>query len=107
MINIEVAYALAHKQKIVQLQVAQGTHAREAALRSGLDQDFPGLDLQESPLGIFGKGIARPEEHCLEEGDRVEIYRPLLADPKEVRKQRAARAAQAKAAEAAQTTSAD
>ncbi|HHX34275.1 MAG TPA: RnfH family protein [Gammaproteobacteria bacterium] len=107
MITVEVAYALAHKQKIVQLQVPQGTSARDAALRSGLDNEFPGLDLQSSPLGIFGKAIARPEEHCLQEADRVEIYRPLLADPKEVRKQRAARAAQAKAEEAAQTDSAD
>lgn len=102
MITVEVAYALAHKQKIIQLHVAQGTSARDAALRSGLDVDFPDIDLQGSPLGIFGKGLARPEEHILQAGDRVEIYRPLLADPKEVRKQRAARAAQAKAAEAAQ-----
>ncbi|HZJ94740.1 MAG TPA: RnfH family protein [Thiopseudomonas sp.] len=100
MIDVEVAYALAHKQKIVQLQVPQGTSARDAALRSGLDNDFPGLDLQGSPLGIFGKALNRPgpEEYVLEAGDRVEIYRPLLADPKEVRKQRAARAAKARAA---------
>ena len=102
MITVEVAYALAHKQKIVQLQVEQGTTAREAALRSKLDNDFADLDLQANPLGIFGKSVARPEEHCLEQGDRVEIYRPLLADPKEVRKQRAARVAQEKAA--AETT---
>jgi putative ubiquitin-RnfH superfamily antitoxin RatB of RatAB toxin-antitoxin module len=102
MIKVEVAYALAHKQKVVQLRVALGTNARDAALRSGLDVEFPDIDLQGSPLGIFGKAIARPEEHILQDGDRVEIYRPLLADPKEVRKQRAARAAQAKAAEAAQ-----
>lgn len=102
MIAVEVAYALAHKQKVVQLQVALGTSARDAALRSGLEADFPDIDLQGSSLGVFGKGIARPEEHILQAGDRVEIYRPLLADPKEVRKQRAARAAQAKAAEAAQ-----
>lgn len=102
MITVEVAYALAHKQKIVQLQVMSGTSARDAALHSGLDAEFSDIDLQGSPLGIFGKGIARPEEHVLQAGDRVEIYRPLLADPKEVRKQRAARAAQAKAAEAGQ-----
>jgi len=105
-ITVEVAYALAHKQKIVRLQVPQGTTAREAAIRSGLDSEFADLDLQQSPLGIFGKGVARPEDYCLEDGNRVEIYRPLLADPKEVRKQRAERAAQAKAAETAQTTSA-
>ena len=102
MITVEVAYALAHKQKVVQLQVASGTSARDAALRSGLDAEFSDIDLQGSALGIFGKGVARPEEHILQDGDRVEIYRPLLADPKEVRKQRAARAAQAKAEEAEQ-----
>lgn len=101
MIKVEVAYALAHKQKIVELQLAQGTHAREAAMRSGLDAAFPGLDLAQSPLGIFGKVLAHPETHILSEGERVEIYRPLLADPKEVRRQRAERAAQAKAAETA------
>ncbi|NLU13580.1 MAG: RnfH family protein [Gammaproteobacteria bacterium] len=97
MISVEVAYALAHKQKIVQLQVEEGTTAREAALRSGLNADFEGLDLAHSPLGVFGKAIVKPEEYVLTSGERVEIYRPLLADPKEVRKQRAARAAQAKA----------
>ena len=102
MITVEVAYALAHKQKIVQLQVAQGTSARDAALRSGLDSEFAGLDLQQSPLGIFGKGLARPEEHILEAGERVEIYRPLLADPKEIRRQRAERVAQEKAAKTEQ-----
>ena len=102
MITVEVAYALAHKQKIVQLQVAQGTNARDAALRSGLDSEFAGLDLQQSPLGIFGKGVARPEEHILEAGERVEIYRPLLAAPKEIRRQRAERVAQEKAAKTEQ-----
>jgi len=97
MITVEVAYALADKQKIVQLQVEQGTTARAAAMRSGLNADFADLDLAQSPLGVFGKGIARPDEYVLTSGERVEIYRPLLADPKEVRKQRAARVAQAKA----------
>jgi putative ubiquitin-RnfH superfamily antitoxin RatB of RatAB toxin-antitoxin module len=50
-------------------------------------------------LGIFGKAVSKAQERVLEEGERVEIYRPLLADPKEVRKQRAAKAAQAKASE--------
>ncbi len=104
MISVEVAYALAHKQKIVLLQVEEGTSARAAALRSGLDKEFADVDLATSPLGIFGKTLARPEEHVLAAGERVEIYRPLLADPKEVRRQRAERAAQAKAAEAAEAT---
>ena len=72
---------------------------REAAERSGMAAHFPGLDLATCPLGIFGKAVSKPQERVLEEGERVEIYRPLLADPKEVRKQRAAKAAQAKASE--------
>ena len=99
MLNVEVAYALADKQKIVQLQVAEGTTVRQAALQSGLERDFPGLDLATSPVGIFGKAVSKPDEQVLQAGERVEIYRPLLADPKEVRKQRAERAARAKAGE--------
>lgn len=94
MLTVEVAYALADKQKIVVLQVPAGTTVRQAALQSGLDKHFAGLDLAASPLGVFGKGVSKPDEQQLEAGDRVEIYRPLLADPKEVRKQRAARAAE-------------
>lgn len=93
-IAVEVVYALADRQRLIRLTVPKGTTVREAALRSGLDRDFPGLDLAGSPLGIFGKAVPRPEERVLEEGERVEIYRPLIADPKEVRKRRAARAAQ-------------
>ena len=96
-ISIEVVYALAHKQKLLKLKVPAGTTVREAAVLSGMAQHFPELDLADSPLGIFGKAVAKPEERVLLEGERVEIYRPLIADPKEVRKQRAAKAAQAKA----------
>ncbi|MBK3869556.1 RnfH family protein [Pseudomonas stutzeri] len=99
-IAVEVVYALADRQKLLRMTVPAGTSAREAALRSGLDADFPGLDLAAAPLGIFGKAVAKPEERTLEEGERVEIYRPLIADPKEVRKQRAARAAKNKSDDA-------
>lgn len=91
-IAIEVVYALAERQKLLRLSVPTGTTVREAALRSGMQQFFPELDLHHAPLGIFGKAVAKPEERVLEEGERVEIYRPLIADPKEVRKQRAAKA---------------
>ncbi|MBF8163169.1 RnfH family protein [Ectopseudomonas hydrolytica] len=91
-IAIEVVYALADRQKLLRLSVPAGTTVREAALRSGMQQFFPELDLHQAPLGIFGKAVAKPEERVLEEGERVEIYRPLIADPKEVRKQRAAKA---------------
>jgi len=96
-IVVEVAYALADKQKLLRLSLPYGTTVRQAAEQSGMAAHFPGLDLATSPLGIFGKAVAKPEERVLEEGERGEIYRPLIADPKEVRKQRAAKAAQAKA----------
>ncbi|SDT91747.1 hypothetical protein SAMN05216296_0547 [Pseudomonas pohangensis] len=95
-IAVEVVYGLPDKQKLLKLSVPAGTTVREAAIRSAMDSYFPGLDLTQSPLGIFGKAVAKPEERVLEEGERVEIYRPLIADPKEVRKQRAAKAAKAR-----------
>ena len=98
-IVVEVVYALADKQKLLRLTVPRGTTVRQAALQSGMQAHFPDLDLQNSPLGIFGKSVSKPDERVLEEGERVEIYRPLIADPKEVRKQRAAKAAQARAEE--------
>lgn len=98
-IAVEVAYALADKQKLITLTVPAGTTVREAALRSGMDGHFPGIDLANAPLGIFGKAVGKPDERVLEEGERVEIYRPLIADPKEVRKQRAAKAAKDKIAD--------
>ena len=88
---------------MLRLAVPQGTSVREAALRSEMDSYFPGLDLATSPLGIFGKAVPKPEERTLVEGERVEIYRPLIADPKEVRKQRAAKAALSKAGETGQS----
>ncbi|MBU1329707.1 MAG: RnfH family protein [Gammaproteobacteria bacterium] len=97
MIVVEIGYALADKQKLLRLSVPDGTTVREAVLQSGMDQHFPGLDLAGSPLGIFGKAVAKPDARVLEEGERVEIYRPLIADPKEVRKQRAAKAAKGRA----------
>jgi putative ubiquitin-RnfH superfamily antitoxin RatB of RatAB toxin-antitoxin module len=91
LIAVEVAYALPEKQKVVQLEVSPGTTALQAARLSGIADDFSGLRLDEaSRLGIFGHIVAPDQE--LQAGDRVEIYRPLLVDPKEVRKQRAARA---------------
>jgi hypothetical protein len=88
-INVEVAYALPERQAIVPLQVVPGTTALEAVRRSGIAERFAGIVLEDARLGIFGKVVAPEQE--LREGDRVEIYRPLIADPKEVRKARAAR----------------
>jgi uncharacterized protein len=89
-IRVEVAYALPDKQLIIPLSVSEGTSMYDAAVLSGIAAKFPGLDLDTSDMGIFGKIEKDAKTAILREGDRVEIYRPLIADPKEVRKKRAA-----------------
>ena len=89
-IAVEVVYALPNKQAIIETRVPAGTTALEAVRQSGISAKFAGLDLDEAKLGIYGKAVSPTQ--VLREGDRVEIYRPLIADPKEVRKARAVRA---------------
>ena len=93
MIQVEVAYALPEKQLIIPLTVKKGTTMFDAVVQSGIADKFEGLDIDSIPMGIFGKAERKPKERVLEEGERVELYRPLIADPKEVRKKRAARKA--------------
>ena len=89
LITVEVAYALPDEQHIIAVQVPPGTTALDAARRSGIVEYFPELTLDEGTrLGIFGQLVA--SDQALAEGDRVEIYRPLIADPKQVRRERAA-----------------
>ena len=97
LIAVEVAYALPDRQEIRQLKVQPGCTPLQAVLLSGIAQDFPGLDPDHADLGIFaknldGKTMPLPAEYRLQGGDRVEIYRPLQADPKLARQQRAAKA---------------
>jgi len=87
-INIEVAYATPEKQLIIPLKVPTGTTAEEAINLSGIMTHFQEIDLSQQKIGIFSKLCKL--NTVLREKDRVEIYRPLLADPKEVRKRRAA-----------------
>lgn len=87
-ITVEVAYALPHEQLIVPVKVQIGTTAENAIYASGIMNKFPEIDLAENKIGIFGK--ASRLDTVLRHLDRVEIYRALIADPKEVRKQRAA-----------------
>ncbi len=91
LVDIEVVYGLADRQKLLSIKVAEGTSVREAALQSGMDQHFDDLDLHTAKLGIFGKQVAKPESQTVKAGDRIEIYRPLIADPKKVRAQKAAK----------------
>lgn len=90
-LTLEVAYALPDKQKIVSMKVAAGTSVLDAALNSGMQNHFPGLDIASARLGVFGKLVAKPAEQAVKEGDRIEIYRPLIADPKASRAKRAER----------------
>lgn len=96
-IEIEVVYAAVDRQVLRTVSVPEGVTVSDALLKSGIGDEFPELDLAECPVGIFGKVIADPEVRLIQAGDRIEIYRPLLADPKEVRRLRAAKAAEAKA----------
>ena len=102
MITVEVVFAQAERQELLSMEVPAGTSARQLVLHSPMSEMFPDLDLAGCPLGIFGKALANPDAYIVQAGERVEIYRPLIADPKEVRKQRAAKAAQARAAEQAE-----
>lgn len=88
-IRVEVAYALPERQELIALDVPVGTSMYEAAKQSGIAEKFEDLDLESVSMGIFGKAERKPKERELQPGDRVEIYRDLIADPKEVRKRRA------------------
>ena len=99
MIEIEVVYAGAERQYLRAFSVAEGTCVRAALLASGIAAEFPELDLATCPVGIFGKVVSDPDQRQVQAADRLEIYRPLLADPKEIRRLRAAKAAQARQAD--------
>ncbi len=93
-IQVEVAYATPEKQLILSVEVPEGATAREAVELSGIVDHFPGIELARSAMGIFskplnGKALPTPENYILEPKDRVEIYRPLLLDPKQARLNRA------------------
>lgn len=96
-IEIEIVYAAVDRQVLRTVSVAEGSTIRAAVLASGIGEAFAELNLADCPLGIFGKVVADPQVRLVQAGDRIEIYRPLLADPKEVRRLRAAKAAEAKA----------
>lgn len=89
-LRIEVACALPHRQRLLTLIIAAPCSAREAVRRSGIAADFPEIDIDAATLGIWGKVLKDPDAATLRDGDRIEIYRPLLIDPKAVRKARAA-----------------
>ncbi|AXE61567.1 RnfH family protein [Candidatus Thioglobus sp. NP1] len=85
---VEVAYALADKQSLLTIEVKRGSTLKDAIEASGILESFKQIDLTKDRVGIFSKFASL--DTILQEKDRVEIYRSLVADPKEVRKERAA-----------------
>lgn len=86
--TIEVIYPLPEKQEIFSVKLPEGATVRQAIEACGILEKYPEIDLAKNKLGVFAK-LAKPDS-VVRHRDRVEIYRPLIADPKEVRKQRAA-----------------
>lgn len=85
-IRVEVAFARPDKQRIISVSLEEGSTLEAAVIKSGLLEAFPEIDLESQATGIFG--VLRPGDHILRDGDRVEIYRSLLADPRDARRER-------------------
>jgi uncharacterized protein len=88
-ITIEVVYALPHDQTVLTVELAAGSTVGQAIVNSGLALRYPDLDLSAARIGVYGRHVTT--ETILHDGDRVEVYRPLLADPKQARRRRASR----------------
>lgn len=84
-LRVEVAYALPERQLLLAIDVPAGTRARDALGLAKIEQHFPDLDIQLCPLGVFGQPVA--DDFELRAGDRLEVYRPLLKDPREQRRE--------------------
>ncbi len=88
LIEIEVCYALPDRQELLKLRVAAGISALDCIRASGIEESFAGFDLANSPVGVFGK-LVNAADYQPQAGDRLEIYRPLIADPRDRRRQQA------------------
>lgn len=86
-IRVEIVYAMPECQTVKQVLLPAGSRVRTAIQQSGVLEEFPGIDLHTSPIGIYGERADL--DRVLTDGERVEIYRPLQADPKESRRRRA------------------
>ena len=87
-IMVEVSYALPKEQIIISIKVPKNINVKQAIEKSGIQGKFPDIDLAINTVGIFGKQTTL--NHSIKDRDRIEIYRPLIADPKEIRRKRAA-----------------
>ena len=88
-IMVEVAYALPEEQVIISIKVPTIFNVQQAIEKSGIQKKIPSIDLSKNKVGIFGKKTTL--DHTLNDRDRIEIYRPLILDPKEMRRKRAAK----------------
>jgi putative ubiquitin-RnfH superfamily antitoxin RatB of RatAB toxin-antitoxin module len=86
-LNVEVVYALPNEQILLRQAVPEGTTVADTIQASGVLDKYPEIDLAKNKLGIFGK--LTKADALVRDKDRIEIYRPLIADPKEVRRKRA------------------
>lgn len=93
-ISIEVAFATPDQQQVVRLSVPEGTTLAQAVERSGLAAMFGNFNLAELKKGVWNQ--VKPDDYQVQDGDRVEVYRPLIIDPKEARRRRATRASSQK-----------
>lgn len=88
-INVELVYALAEEQTLLKFSIAKGTTLLDAIMASGILEKHPEINLTQNPVGIYSKQIIEPQSYILQPNDRIEIYRTLIADPKESRRLRA------------------
>ena len=88
-ILVEIAYALPEEQVIISIKVPSKSDVKQAIEKSRIQKKFPSIDLSKNKVGIFGKKTTL--DHVLKNRDRIEIYRPLILDPKEMRRKRAAK----------------
>ena len=88
-ILVEIAYAMPDEQVILSIKVPTKSDVKQAIEKSGIQIKFPSIDLSKNKVGIFGKKTTL--DHVLKNRDRIEIYRPLILDPKEMRRKRAAK----------------
>lgn len=86
-INIELIYPLPNEQQLLTFMVDSECNVEQAINLSEILQKYPQIDLNVNKVGIFSKAVKL--DQVLREGDRIEIYRPLIADPKEIRKKKA------------------
>lgn len=87
-IMVEVSYASTREQLIISIKVPEDINVKQAIEKSGIQKKFPEIDLGKNNVGIFGKQTTLG--HSLKNKDRIEIYRPLIIDPKELRRKKAA-----------------